>query len=38
MNALKLYYRYLAISIRGQVQYRASFATQALEHLAATDR
>jgi len=36
MNSFRLYYRYLAISIRGQMQYRASFLTQTLGTLAAT--
>ena len=36
MNALQLYSRYIAISVRGQMQYRASFLLQAFGHLAAT--
>jgi len=36
LNTLKLYGHYIAISVRGQMQYRASFLMQTLGHLAAT--
>jgi len=36
MNALRLYLRYVGISVRGQMQYRASFFMMALGHFAIT--
>ena len=36
LNALKLYSRYLAISVRGQMQYRASFLMLSLGHFVVT--
>jgi ABC-2 type transport system permease protein len=36
LNALRLYLRYLAISLRAQMQYRASFGFQSLAHLLIT--
>jgi ABC-2 type transport system permease protein len=36
MDALRLYFRYIAISIRGQLQYRASFIIQSIAHFMVT--
>lgn len=36
MHALPLYFRYIGISIRGQMQYRISFLTHALAHFLIT--
>jgi ABC-2 type transport system permease protein len=36
MNALRLYFRYLAISLRSQMQYRASFLMQTAAHFLIT--
>jgi len=36
LDAFRLYLRYAAISIRGQLQYRASFALQTVGHLVTT--
>lgn len=36
MNTLRLYFRYLAISLRSQMQYRASFLLQSLAHFLIT--
>jgi ABC-2 type transport system permease protein len=36
MNALRLYLRYVSISLRSQMQYRASFLMQALSHFLIT--
>ena len=36
MNALRLYGRYVAISVRGQMQYRVSFLLQTLGHMTMT--
>lgn len=36
LNALRLYFRYLGISVRSQMQYKASFIMLSLGHLAGT--
>ena len=36
MNGLALYFRYVSISIRSQLQYRASFIMQTLGHFLIT--
>jgi viologen exporter family transport system permease protein len=36
MNAARLYLRYFGVSVRGQMQYRASFAMMAIGHFFAT--
>lgn len=36
MNAIALYFRYIGLSLRGQMQYRASFVMQSLGHLLVT--
>jgi ABC-2 type transport system permease protein len=36
MNGVRLYFRYIGVSIRGQLQYRGSFILQSLGHCAVT--